>query len=327
MWFLARRLEFFFITLWAALTLNFLIPRMMPGSPVESMMSRFRGRISPSVVKALEVAFGVNVHESLPSQYIDYLNNMVHGNFGISLTFFPEPVGHVILQALPWTLVLIGVTTVLAFALGTLIGMVAAWRHGGIADSVLPPLFVVTGAFPYFWFGLICIYIFYATLHWFPLGFAFNIGGSINWSWDFIGGAIYHAILPAFTILVTSVGGWALTMRNNMVTTLSEDYVRMARAKGLSPFRIMLFYAGRNAILPNITGFAMALGFVLSGALLTEIVFTYPGLGYMLYEAVVSEDLALMQGIFLLITVAVLVAVVLSDLANAWLDPRARERR
>ncbi|HEX8918913.1 MAG TPA: ABC transporter permease, partial [Chloroflexota bacterium] len=134
-----------------------------------------------------------------------------------------------------------------------------------------------------------------------------------------------HGILPAMTILVTSIGAWILTMRNTMITTLSEDYVRMARAKGLSSFRIMVVYAGRNAILPNITGFAMSLGFVLSGALLTEIVFSYPGLGYMLYQAVTNEDYPLMQAIFLIITIAVLVAVVMADIANALLDPRTRE--
>jgi peptide/nickel transport system permease protein len=145
-------------------------------------------------------------------------------------------------------------------------------------------------------------------------------------SWSFVGQVLQHSLLPAISLLLVSVGGWILTMRNNMITVLAEDYVKMARAKGISPLRIMLLYAGRNAILPNLTGFAMSLGFVVSGAILIEIVFTYPGLGYLLYQAVTGEDYPLMQAIFLIITLAVLVAVLVSDVVTAWLDPRTRER-
>jgi peptide/nickel transport system permease protein len=325
--YIMRRLEFFGITLWAALTFNFFLPRLMPGNPAEAMIARFHGRINPQALGALEVAFGVNTHKSILSQYLHYLGNILQGRFGISVYFFPDTVSHMVLQALPWTLGLIGITTVISFVLGTFAGMVSAWWRGGLVDSFLPPVFIVISAFPYFWLGLICIYIFSVALHWLPTGFAFNIGASVSFSWSFVGQVLSHAILPAFTIIITSIGGWILTMRNNMITVLAEDYVRMARAKGLSPLRIMTLYAGRNAILPNLTGFALSLGFVLSGALLTEIVFTYPGLGYLLYQAVTGEDYPLMQAIFLLITVAVLVAVLMSDAANAWLDPRTRERQ
>ncbi len=321
---IARRLVFFVITLWAALTINFFLPRLMPGGPVLAMMSRFRGHVTPQAMRSLELAFGVDIHENLLAQYIQYLGDIAQGRFGLSVSFFPVPVAQILMQALPWTLGLIGVTTIISFALGTLIGMVAAWRRGGLADSVLPPVLVVVSAFPYFWFGLICIYLFSAGLGWFPSGFAYDLGSPVALSWSFAGQVLRHAALPAFTITITSIGGWLLTMRNNMIATLSEDYVRMARAKGLSPLRIMVLYAGRNAVLPNITGFALSLGFVLSGALLTEIVFTYPGLGYLLYQAVVGEDYPLMQAIFLLITVAVLAAVLLADVANVLLDPRTR---
>jgi peptide/nickel transport system permease protein len=324
--FLIRRLEFFIITLWAALTINFFLPRFMPGNPAEAMMARFKGRVNPQVLHALEVAFGVNTHESLFQQYIQYLADIFQGRFGTSLTFFPDSVGHVIMEALPWTLGLIGITTIISFILGTFIGMIAAWRRGGLADGILPPVFIVTSAFPYFWIGLICIYFFAVALPWFPIGFGYASGESITFSWSFVGQILWHAILPAFTILVTSIGGWILTMRNNMITTLAEDYVKMARAKGLSPLRTMIFYAGRNAILPNLTGFAMSLGFVVSGALLVEYVFTYPGVGYLLLQAVENEDYPLMQALFLLITVAVLAAVLIADFVTAWLDPRTRER-
>jgi peptide/nickel transport system permease protein len=324
--FLVRRLGFFVLTLWATLTVNFFLPRLMPGNPAQAMMSRIKGGINPQSIKALEVAFGVNTTESLPVQYVHYLANVAQGNLGISFAYYPNQVSHQILQALPYTLGLIGITTIIAFILGTFAGMISAWWRGGIADSLLPSVFVVVSAFPYFWLGLISIYVFSVILGWFPMGFAVDVGVVPSLSWAFVGQLLYHALLPALTILITSIGGWILTMRNNMISTLAEDYVRMARAKGLSTMRIMIVYAGRNAILPNITGFAMSLGFVLSGALLVEIVFTYPGIGDLLYQAVVNEDYPLMQGLFLLITVAVLVAVLASDLANALLDPRTRER-
>lgn len=322
-----RRLIFFIITLWAALTINFILPRLMPGNPAEAMLAKFHGRVNPQALGALEVAFGVNTRDSLAAQYVYYLGNVARGDFGISLAYFPNPVSQVILTALPWTLGLVGITTIISFVLGTFAGMISAWRRGGLIDSLVPPIFIVISALPFFWIGLICIYLFAVTIRWFPIGFGMDVGSSVTLSWSFVRQVLAHGTLPAVTITITSIGGWILTMRNNMITTLNEDYVRMARAKGLRPLRIMLLYAGRNAILPNVTGFALSLGFVLSGALLTEIVFSYPGLGYLLYEAVTSEDYALMQAIFLIITVAVLLAVVLSDVANALLDPRTRERR
>jgi peptide/nickel transport system permease protein len=322
-----RRLGFFVVTLWACLTINFVVPRLMPGNPAIAMMARFHGRVNGSVLHALEIAFGVNTRQSEISQYFSYLGNTLTGHFGVSLTFFPEPVTQAIRSGIYWTLGLVGVTTILAFLLGTVIGMVSAWRRGGVLDSVLPPVFVVASAFPYFFVALVFLLLFSVTWHWFPSGFGYNISDTVAWNWSFISDVLTHAILPAVTILVTSIGGWILTMRNNMITILAEDYVRMARAKGLSSFRIMLDYAGRNAILPNLTGFAMSLGFVVSGAILVEYVFSYPGLGYMLLDGVQNEDFALMQALFLLITVAVLLAILAVDFVTLLLDPRTRSEQ
>ena len=323
--YLLRRLEFFVITLWAALTMNFILPRLMPGSPAQAMLVRFHGRATPAAVKAMEVAFGFHTNEPILQQYLEYLRNTVTGDLGTSLAFYPTSVGQVLMLALPWSVGLVGTATIIAFILGTLVGMLAAWRRGGVFDAVLPPVFIVISAFPYFWIGLLSLLLFSLTLNWFPLGFSYDISSSINLSWAFAGDVLSHAFLPALTIVITSIGGWILTMRNTMITTLAEDYVKMARAKGLSPLRIMFMYAGRNAILPNLTGFAMSLGFVISGAILVEIVFNYPGLGFMLLQAVDAEDFSLMQALFLLITVAVLVAVLFADMLTAWLDPRTRE--
>jgi len=323
------RVQFFVLTLWAALTINFILPRLMPGSPVQTMMTRFRGQVSPDTMRAMEAAFGTNSNSSLLSDYFTYLGNMLRGDFGTSVLLFPTPVSEVIRSALPWTIGLIGVTTVIAFGFGTLLGMTAAWRREGFIDGWILPVSVIATAFPYFWLGIIAIYVFNTKLGWFPAGFAYDVssGATIEFSWSFAWDVLYHALLPGLSIVITSIGGWLLLMRNNMLGSLSEDYVRMARAKGLSQRRIMFAYAGRNAILPSVTGFALAIGFVVSGALLVEVVFNYPGLGYLLYQAVTSQDYPLMQAIFFLITVAVLLAAVAADIVSAIIDPRARESR
>ncbi len=325
--FALRRVGFFVLTLWAAVTLNFFLPRMMPGNPALAMMAKFHGRLSGQALKSLEVLFGVDSHQSLLSQYVHYLGQVATGNFGTSLFFYPQPVSQVVLGAIPWTLGLVGVTTILAFVLGTGLGIVTAWRRGSRLDGILPPVFVITSAIPYFWVGMMFILIFGIRLKWLPYTFGFDPTVTPGFTLDFIGNVLKHAILPALALLITTIGTWILTMRNTMVATLAEDYVRMARAKGLPGRRIMYDYAARNAILPNLTGFAMSLGFVVGGAILIEYVFDYPGVGYMLLQAVENEDYPLMQALFLLITVAVLVAILLSDIATALLDPRTRSAR
>jgi peptide/nickel transport system permease protein len=208
--------------------------------------------------------------------------------------------------------------------LGTGVGIVSAWRRGTWLDGIVPPVFVITSAIPYFWVGMMFILIFGIRLQWLPYTFGYDPTLTPGLSGPFIGNVLEHAVLPALALLLTTIGTWILTMRNNMVTTLAEDYVRMARAKGLPNRRVMLDYAARNAILPNLTGFAMSLGFVVGGAILIEYVFDYPGVGYMLLQAVENEDYPLMQALFLLLTLAVLVAILLADIATAIFDPRTR---
>jgi peptide/nickel transport system permease protein len=323
--FLLRRLGFFVVTLWVALTLNFLLPRLMPGDPAEALMARFRGKVPLSAIKPLLAEFGIDTSASLWSQYVTYLKNMLTGNWGISTTSLGTPVSTLIRQALPWTVGLIGITTIMAFVAGTLIGIVAGWKRGGKLDGVLPTVFVITSALPYFWVALLLILVFSVwTGGWLPNDNSYDVALDPGWNTEYIGNVLQHAVLPAATILITSIGGWILTMRNNMITTLAEDYVRMGRAKGLSNRKIMLHYAARNAFLPNLSGFAMSLGYVISGAILVEYVFNYQGLGYMLYNATINVDYPLMQALFLLITLAVLVAVLVCDFATFALDPRAR---
>jgi peptide/nickel transport system permease protein len=323
-----RRLGFFVLTLWAALTVNFFLPRLMPGSPLEALRVRTLNRLSPQALEQLLTAFGYKPHESVGVQYLNYLGNMLTGDWGVSIgTNLGEPVSKIVGQALPWTLGLVGVSTVIAFVLGSVVGIVAGWRRGGALDSILPSVFVVTSALPYFWVGLLLILVFSVwTGGWLPSDFNYDTSLQPAFTAEFILSVLRHAVLPAATIIITAVGGWVLTMRNNMITTLAEDYIRMGRAKGLSNRKIMYQYAARNAFLPNLSGFAMSLGFVISGAILVEYVFNYPGLGYLLYNSVQNTDYPLMQVLFMLFTVAVLVAVLLCDFATAWLDPRARSK-
>lgn len=322
---LARRIGFYLVALWASLTLNFLIPRLMPGDPVLLLLARLQGRLDPSAIQALRIMFGVNTRQSLWQQYVGYLGNLFHGNLGISVTYFPTPVATVIAQSLPWTLALVGVSAVLSFLAGTLLGVFAAWRRGSWLDTTLSPVLTFFSAIPYFWLALIVVYVLGFLLRLFPLTGAYDLAVEPGLNGPFLLSALYHAILPALTIVVSSIAGWMLGMRNAMLSTLAEDYVLMAEAKGLPERRVMLAYAARNAILPNITGFALSLGFVVGGALLTEIIFSYPGVGFALLQAVQSEDFPLMQGIFLVIIVAVLGANFLADIFYVVLDPRARQ--
>lgn len=320
-----RRVIFLLGTLWVAITINFLIPRLMPGNPVEAMMAKFHGvgQINPDALHAIAVMLGVS-NQNLITQYWTYLGQVVHFNFGVSYTYFPYSVTHMINQALPWTFALVGVSTIISFVLGTGLGILAAWRRGKATDTIVTSLSTFTAAFPYFWVALAFVYFLSFVLHWFPLTGAYSADLEPVFTGPFLVNALYHAILPATTIVISSIGGWLLGMRNNMISTLREDYVLLAKAKGLRSSWVSTMYVARNAILPNITGFAISLGFVVGGSLLTEIVFAYPGIGYLLYNAVINEDYPLMQGIFLIIVVCVVVANFLADLVYVLIDPRTR---
>jgi peptide/nickel transport system permease protein len=318
-----RRLALYAIAAWAAVTLGFVLPRLMPGDPATTLLARLRGRLSPAALSSMRDALGF-AHGSLAHQYALYWRHLFHGDLGLSVAYFPVPVGEVIGTGLLWTMALAGGAVIVSFAAGTLLGAIAAWRRGGVVDSALPPLFALLGAVPYFWLAMVALFAFGYGLEWFPLGHAYSLDREPAWTPSFLLDVARHAALPALTLVIATLGGWMLGMRNTMVALLDADFIKLAWAKGLHPRTIMLRYAARNALLPSVTGFGMALGFVLSGSLLTEIVFSYPGLGYLLVEAVRNQDYALMQGLFLLITLAVLVANFIVDVTYVWLDPRTR---
>ncbi len=320
--YVSRRVGLFLITLWAALTVNFIIPRVMPGNEATAVLATFRD-VNPAALHALQIEFGVNVHQNILLTYVQYIGNCLTGQFG--LTAQRVPVLTEIISKLPWTLGLVGVTTIIAFAIGTLVGVLGAWRRGGKLDGLLPPMLFIVASFPVFFVGLLLLYVFAVTLNWLPLSSNYSIGLEPSLSLSFIGDVLVHAVLPGLSLVVVTAGLWIYSMRNNMITTLAEDYVKMGRAKGLRSWRIMVDYAARNAILPNLTGFAMQLGYVLGGSILVEYTFSYPGLGYLFYTSTTDHDLPLMQALFLVYTLAVLVCVLLADLATAGLDPRTRD--
>ncbi|HEV3360479.1 MAG TPA: ABC transporter permease [Pseudonocardiaceae bacterium] len=320
---LLRRIAFYLVTAWAAVTVNFFIPHLMPGDPVQNLIARQQGKASPQAVEALRVQLGLTGHQSLWSEYLHYFAQLAHGDLGISTSFFPASVSSVLTAALPWTIVLVGVSTVVSFVIGTLVGVLVAWRRGSWLDGVLP-VATFFQAVPYFFFALIVLIVLGSNLGWFPISGGADPSIDPGFTGAFIGSAIYHGILPMITIVVSSVAGWILGMRNMMVTTMDEDYVLVAAAKGL-PNRRVIGYAARNAILPSVSSFSLSLSFVVAGALLTEIVFSYPGIGFQLLQAVQAEDFPLLQGIFLVITFAVLAANLLADVCYAVLDPRTRQ--
>jgi peptide/nickel transport system permease protein len=322
--YLLQRLAFYLFTAWAAITINFFIPRLIPGDPVMSLIARSQGQMSTKAIESLYVLFGLNKNESMFEQYLHYWRQLAHGDLGLSFTFFPTPVSEVISQSLPWTVALVGVTTLVSFLLGTSLGVFAGWRRGSWVDAVIPATTFLS-SIPYFWLGLIAITLFAGPGSFFPSSGGFDPGVVPGWDGAFIGSAVTHSLLPAATILISSVSGWILSMRNMMVTVAAEDYITVAHAKGLSDRRVMTMYAARNALLPNVSGFALALGFIVGGTLLVEIVFSYPGLGYELFQAVGAKDYPLMQGIFLVITLSVLLANFLADVAYLLLDPRTRK--
>lgn len=327
--FYLRRIGFYAVTLWATISLNFLLPRMMPGNPADIMIAKLQragGEVSETTIRNIKLLLGAD-DQPLWEQYIGYWARMLRGDLGVSVTKYPASVADLIGEALPWTLVLVGTATIISFVLGVALGAWAGWKRGTWVDNLIPASTVLQ-SIPYFWLALILVAVFAVGLGWFPIfgGYSvFDFPGGPEPTWAFLSDAVSHAILPAVTIVISSVGGWLFGMRNMMVSTLAEDYITTAEAKGLRPRRILTAYAARNAAIPSIAGFSITLGFVVAGSIVMEQVFTYPGVGKLMFQAVLNSDYALMQGVFLVITIAVLAANFLMDLVYGFIDPRARQ--
>ncbi|MDX6212024.1 MAG: peptide/nickel transport system permease protein [Frankiales bacterium] len=320
-----RRLGFYLLAAVAAVTLDFFIPRLVPGDPVLTALAQLKGSATPGALAALQAQYGEGPsHPGLWHQYMHFWNMLLHGDLGLSLSLGNTPVTTIIGQHIWWTVILVGMATVISFVVGTLIGTLAAWRRGTWIESLLP-LTTFLQAMPYFFFATLLVLLFAVKLNWFPAQGGYDtFSSTVGLNGAFITDALSHAILPALTIVGASLAGWIIGMRNQVVTVADEDYVLLAEAAGL-PQRQVVWYAMRNAILPQVSSFALALSFVVGGSLLTEIVFSYPGIGFILLSAVKSLDYSLVQGIFLVITLVVLAANFVADIVYVALDPRTRQ--
>src|SRR5580698_8567554 len=318
---LGRKIAFYILTFWVAITVNFLLPHFMPGNPIQTMIGKLTGEVTPQEITAIRLSFGGGLDKPLLSQYFTYLDQLVHGNLGVSLTLGTN-VSTVLREAVPWTIGLIGLSTILSFFIGTLCGALLGWTRGSRLDSLIPTA-TFFQAVPYFFLATVMLLVFGSNLHWFPVLGAYSQNLQPGWSWAFVASLLRYGELPVISIVLSSVAGWMLGMRNMMITMVAEDFVLMSIAMGL-PKRSVIWAAARNAVLPSIANLSLAIGLVISGALLVELVFNYPGVGDLLLNAVQSQDYPLIQGIFLCITLGVLVANLLADLVYLALDPRTR---
>ena len=320
-----RRTFYALITLFAVVCINFAIPRIMPGSPLFYFANPHM-ITSHVAMEALKQRFGLD--KPVWVQFTLYLQNLFSWppNFGVSYLFYPTPVFTVIMQYLPWTLFLVGVSTIITAIIGILVGIVTGSRPSSKVDTTVISVSMILWTMPFFWLGIILLWIFGLTFHLFPIAGAASRGFSAQNPLGLgdLFDVMWHAFLPMMTLVIAAYAGYSLIMRNTMVNELSQDYILMARAKGLSERVILFSHAARNAMLPMITLIGLNLGYVVSGALLVEIVFAYPGVGYLTYRAVLAHDFPLLQGLFFMVSLAVVAANYLADLAYALFDPRIK---
>jgi peptide/nickel transport system permease protein len=320
-----RRVGVFFLVIWAAATINFAIPRLSPADPIKEALlqvTTMGGSQAGMDVLTRNYAARFGLDQPVWKQYLNYLVDLAQGNFGFSISYFPARVGDMILVALPWTIVLVGVATLLTFVIGSVLGAFMAWPQTPGVVRVLGAPLLTLSAIPYYLLGLILIYVFAFLVKVFPLGGGYSVGLAASWSPDFLIDAGKHAILPGLSIVLADLGGWALGMRAMMVTVQGEDFITLAEAKGLNPGRVFLRYGVRNAILPQITSLALSIGRIVSGALLVEVVFAYPGVGSLLYEAIRRFDYFVIYGVAFMVIVAIGLATLILDLLLPALDPR-----
>ena len=328
--YLSRRLLQFVAVLWGAATLNFFIPRLAPGNPVRDQLTQMAsqgGYLQAGIeemVKAYDQQFGLD--QPLWLQYLRYLGSVLHLDFGYSLSQYPVRVITLIQAALPWTIGLLLASTILAFVLGTLLGAIIGWTRSPRALRYLVLPLLVFSSIPYYLLGLILVYALAVAHPLFPLSGGYSVSSVPGLSLPFALDILRHSLLPAFSIVLAGMGFWGLGMRGMMVTTGGEDYMLFAEAKGLKGSRMLLRYAVRNAVLPQFTSLAIALGHIVSGSVIVEVVFAFPGIGSLLVKAISGSDFFLLYGIVFIIILAISIATLLIDLVYPLLDPRIAYR-
>ncbi|MEV4538397.1 ABC transporter permease [Asanoa sp. NPDC049518] len=317
-----RKLAIYTLTFVVAVTLNWIIPRFMPGDPVLRMLTR-TSVSNPDAIAPMrayyEDLFGLDV--PLWKQYVNYWVELFQGNLGVSVWLFPAPVADVILDAVPYTLALLLPSILLSWWAGNKVGALAA-RSTWLDNTALPVSYALT-ATPYMWLGILLAWGLGIVAGVFPVAGGYSFELRPDWSWAFVGSLAQHWFLPFLSLFLVAFGGWAIGMRNLIIYELEADYASYLAALG-APRRLIRRYAFRNALLPQITGLALQLGVLVSGALVTEIVFAYPGLGHLILQAIQNQDFFLLQGAFLFIVIGVLVANFVIDIVYVLVDPRTR---
>lgn len=325
-----RRVGMYFLTVWLGSTIIFIIPRLVPGDPVGAMISRMeqggaRVENSGAIIEAWRARFGLDA--PVPIQYLRFLRNSITFDLGYSLGQFPATVQDMVSQALPWTMGLLALATLISFIVGNLIGALMAWRPTPAWMRRLLPLSLTFTSIPYFMLAILLIYVFGFGIHLLPVSGGYGRDLTLGWNLPFALSVAQHGLLPALSIVIASMGYWALGMRGMMITNAGEDYIILARAKGLSPARLFLRYAVRNAVLPQVTALALTLGSIVGGAVLVEYLFSYPGMGYLLYQGIITNDYTLIQGIVFILILTTATAVLMIDLAYPLVDPRISYQR
>ena len=322
--YIARRFGMLLLVVFFAVSVNFIIPRLMPGDPIEQKMAVLATSGGDADLTAMAQAYREKFGLDKPvwRQYLAYWNDLAHFDLGYSLANYPQRVSRTIMAALPWTLGLVGISTLISFALGSLLGGVLAWPNTSRRIRAIALPLMVISAIPYFLLGMVLIYVFALRLHWFPAGGGYSFSLIMERSWVMTVDIIHHAILPSIAVIIASLGRWALNMRGAMVSTLGEDFVTLAEAKGIPPVRIFFNYGVRNSLLPQLTQLALRLGYVVAGIILVEVVFAYPGLGYQLFQAIQAKDYFVIQGIVLVLILTVALSTFVMDLIYPLIDPR-----
>ncbi len=325
---ISARLFLLIAMVWTAATVNFFVPRLGDRDPIAERMMEIAGQGGGTLagvqdmIHSYQARFGLD--KPLWEQYLRYLNSVLHLDLGYSITNYPTRVADQIAYALPWTIGLLGTATLIAFLLGTLIGALAAWPRAPRIFRAVMPLFIVLSAIPFYLLGLVLVYFLAFRTAWFPSSGGHDLTTYPGFTWVYLRDVFLHSLLPAFSIVIASIGFWAIGMRSMMVSVQGEDYMIFADAKGLRPRRIFFGYGMRNAVLPQVTALALSLGRLITGSVLVETVFAYPGIGTLLFESIKLSDFFTIYGCVLVLVLATGLSMIAIDLIYPLLDPRAR---
>jgi peptide/nickel transport system permease protein len=330
--FLFRRIFRAVLTIFFVSTLVFFLVRLLPGNPIEVYINQQITQYGYSQEDAQNQAralFAIDTDQPIMLQYVDYLKNLAQGDLGMSLVVPGTTVLSIIQSRIWWTIFSVGTALIISFTLGSLIGMLMAYRRGSKFDAIMSTIGSITSSIPNYLLAIVFIVVFAVQLSWIPyteMRGSISSGQPVELSFAFIADAFYHAILPISVYVFTTIGGWMLLMKSSTISTLEEDHVSAARARGIPEWRILLIYVGRNAVLPLFSRLTIEIGFVVGGSLLVEPIFQYQGIGMRLYESIQQRDYPTLQGIFLMITISVVLANLAADLLYSRLDPRIRSR-